>query len=213
MLYVRNVFSGIFFGLFALFAIACTVDIPPADVQVVDGTSDLSVSMQLTSVDILALNLGDATEHVIQSDTTPKDYRIDSWHLTLTQRFHVDGTLPTAVWLRAEDDGGLPIGGAPIDDRYGQFYPSVGGDAEPLTNGEHWPSELAVMFRLFTVDMSAGHPIDPATGEEVDPLGTLYYLAKPGLPLSAISQSSPGDVTMEVLLEPPPIVDHVDPSP
>lgn len=210
MVRVRNVLALLFWSM-ALFAMACTVNVPPAAVEVVDGVSDLDMSMRMTSADLVGL--GEATEYFVVSDTTPQNYRIDSWHLTLTERFHVDGSLPTAVWMRAEDDGGLPIGGACVDDRYGPLYSQVGGDAELLTNGEHWPSDLSLYFRIFTVDMTAGHAVDIDTGEEVDPLGTLYYRAKPGLPLSAISQSTPGDVTFEVLLEPPPQTVQVDPSP
>lgn len=210
MVRVRNALAVLFWSI-SLFTMACTVNVPPAAVEVVDGVSDLSMSMRMTSADLVGL--GDATEYFVVSDTTPQNYRIDSWHLTLTERFHVDGSLPTAVWMRAEDDGGLPIGGSCVDDRYAPQYSQMGGEAELLTNGEHWPSDLSLYFRIFTVDMTAGHAVDIDTGEAVDPLGTLYYRAKPGLPLSAISQSSPGDVTFEVLLEPPPQTVQVDPSP
>lgn len=208
---VINVRSAILLMTLALFTVSCTVNVPPAAVEVVDGASDLAMSMQMTSADLA--DLGDATDYFVLSDLTPQNYRIDSWHMTLTQRFHLDGAPPTAVWLRAEDDGGLPIGGAICDDRYGPLYAQVGGEAELLTHGEHWPSELNLYFRIFTVDMTAGHAVDFETGEDVDPLGTLYYRAKPGLPLSAISQEYPGDVTFEVLLEPPPTKVPVDPSP
>lgn len=208
---VKNVISALLLSVVTALALACTVNVPPAAVEVVDGVSDLAMSMQMTSADLGGL--GDATDYFVLSDLTPANYRIDSWHLTLKQPFHVDGSLPTAVWMRAEDDGGLPIGGSIVDDRYGPLYAQVGGEAALLTNGEHWPSELNIFFRVFTVDMTAGHAVDIDTGEEVDPLGTLYYRAKPGLPLSSISQSSPGDVTFEVLLEPPPATVPVDPSP
>jgi len=211
MKYVQNATKRLFFGLLCLISVACTINAPPPDVIVVDGTRDISPTMRVTSADLAGL--GEATDLFVLTEDMPASYRLDSWHMKLDQVFNVASSLPTAVWMRAENDGGYPIGGAPCDDRYGLTYGQVGGDAPIATNGEHYPNPLGVIFRVFTVDMSSGHPEDFETGEYVDPVGMLAWHVKPGAPLSAVSQMYPGDVTISVVLEAPPEIVDVDPTP